>query len=59
MMTLDDIRNALQDRNIKAISRAAGVSYYAIRQIKAGKAQRPSHAVVAALSDYLQERKAA
>jgi hypothetical protein len=59
MMTIDEIRDALEDRNIKKVAEAIHASYYALRQIKAGKAQRPSHAVVVALSDYLEGRKAA
>ena len=59
MMTIDEIREALQDRNAKTVAEAIHASYYAVRQIRSGKAQRPSHAVIVALSDYLEGRKAA
>ena len=57
MMTLDEIRDALADRNLSEVARRAGVGYATIRRLAAGYGAR--YSAIKAVSDYLQGKEAA
>ena len=52
-MTLEEIRDKLQDRNLKLVGRASGVPYAVILRIKKGETENPSYNTIKALSEYL------
>ena len=54
MLTIEQIKQRLQDRNIKAVAKALGISRQTISAIKSGKNAAPSYQTVKALSDYLE-----
>ena len=58
MMTLEQIRAALRDRNLSAVARAAGVNYGSVYAVAMGKNTNPNYKTVAALSNYLSKGKA-
>lgn len=58
MLTLEQIRHALQDRRPKAVAQATGLHYNTVRKVRDAAAANPTHRVMAALSDYLQRRGA-
>lgn len=53
MMTLQDIRNALQDRRLLMVAEATGLHYNTIKQVRDNEHSNPTHKVLIALSDYL------
>jgi transcriptional regulator with XRE-family HTH domain len=55
MLTLEQIRRALRDRNCAAVGRATGLTGAYVRAIRSGKANNPSFRTVKKLSDYLIE----
>lgn len=59
MMTLEEVREALQDRNCTEISRRLGGKYSGsyLRQIANGKSTNPSVRCIEVLSEYLEPRK--
>lgn len=57
MLTLNDIRKRLQDRNIQAVSRNTGLHFNTLHRIKRGDSM-PSYATLERLSAYLEENKA-
>lgn len=54
MMTLEKIREALQDRRIDRVSDATGLHYNTIRTVRDDPSANPTHRVMQALSDYLE-----
>ena len=58
MMTLDQIREALQDRNCSAVGRATGMTAAYVALIRSGKAKNPSYYAVKKLSDYFEQSSA-
>ena len=58
MMTLNDIRIALQDRRIGLVAQATGLHVNTIRDLRDGENANPSYRVLAALSDYLEKNAA-
>lgn len=54
MMTIDEIRSALKDRNARVVSRSTGLSYPTILAIKGGKTD-PRYSTVKTLSEYLSK----
>ena len=58
MMTLNNIRIALQDRRIGLVSQATGLHVNTIRDLRDGENANPSYRVLAALSDYLEKNAA-
>lgn len=54
-MTLDQIRAALQDRNLSAVARATGVAYNTLYAIARRPDVNPSYRTVATLSAYLSK----
>jgi len=58
MLTLDKIREALQDRRINVVAEATGLSVATIANIRTGRQDNPTYVVMKRLSDYLQEQVA-
>ena len=55
MMTLNDIRLALQDRRIGLVAKATGLHVNTVRELRDSENANPSYRVLAALSDYLDK----
>jgi hypothetical protein len=53
LLTLEQIRAALQDRRITTVSAATGLHANTLHQIKKGKSENPSLRTITILSDYL------
>lgn len=58
MLTIEEMRELLQDRNASAIASVTGLSAATIRDIKEGRNTNPTMTTAQKLSDYLT-RKAA
>lgn len=58
MLTIEQMRELLQDRNASAIASVTGLSAATIRDIKEGRNTNPTMTTAQKLSDYLT-RKAA
>ncbi len=58
MMTIEDIRAALADRNLREVARRSGISYRTLWALARGKTD-PAYATVKAVSDYLQGERVA
>lgn len=59
MLNLEQIRAELQDKNVMKVHKATGVGYQTIRNIRDDAASNPTHNTLAALSEYLEGRRAA
>jgi len=59
MMTLEQIKQALSDRNLREVSIRTGVGYGNLCAIVRGDRQNPSYAVIKSLSEYLSGVSAA
>lgn len=59
MLTIEEIREALSDRNLSEVSRRLNGKYSGayLRAIESGKAPNPSYECVKTLSEYLEQRK--
>lgn len=57
MMTLKDIRNALQDRRLLMVAEATGLHYNTIKQVRDNVQSNPTHKVLRALSEYLEPKQ--
>lgn len=57
MLDIDEIKTALQDRNILAVARATELHSNILYRIKKGNTKNPSQKTLKALSDYLQGKK--
>lgn len=53
MLTLEQIRTALSDRNLSEVSRQTGMHYNVVYRAATDRTQNPSYETVKALSDYL------
>ena len=53
MLTVDEIKERLQDRRLLVIAETTGIHYATILSIKTGRVTNPSYETVKALSDYL------
>ena len=53
MMTLEEIRVALQDRRLSTIARATGLHYNVLYSFASGKVENPSYETVRKIHDYL------
>jgi len=56
MMTLEAIREALQDRRLLMLAEATGVHYNTIKNVRDNQYGNPSYKVMKALSDYLERK---
>lgn len=52
-MDLDELRDALQDRNARVVAERTGVGYQTILRLRRGQTKECSLGVYAALHDYL------
>jgi hypothetical protein len=57
MLTLEQIRHALQDRRIDIVSEATGLNYGTVRKIREGTNTNPGWKTLQALSNYLEGRE--
>jgi hypothetical protein len=55
MLSLEQIQNQLQDRNLVMVAEKTGLSHMTVWKVKAGKRDSFSYTTVKALSDYLEE----
>lgn len=55
MMTLDEIRKALQDRRLSMVADSTGLSYQTVYNIRRGTNGDVAYSTAKALSDYLKE----
>lgn len=55
MITLEQVRAQLKDRNLKAVARATGLHYNTIYEIKNNKIFNPNYDTYKKLVDYLNE----
>ena len=53
MLTLQEIRAALQDRVVEAVAAATGIHRNTVAAIKSGKNENPTYFVMRKLSEYL------
>lgn len=56
MLTLEQIRKHLEDRNLSEVSRRTGVGYANLHAIYTGVRRNPTYQVLKALSDYLEPK---
>jgi transcriptional regulator with XRE-family HTH domain len=54
MLTIEQIKIRLSDRNLSAVAKKTGLSRQTISGIANGTAQKPSYETVKILSDYLE-----
>ena len=54
MLTLEEVKFQLQDRNISAVSRNCGVPYNTLRSIIDGRSANPEYRTFKKISDYLE-----
>ena len=54
MLTIEKIRELLQDRNLEAVSKVTGLSRQTLSTIRSGKAKEPSYNTIKIISDYLE-----
>lgn len=53
MLTVEEIREGLRDRNLRAVARSTGLHPNTVYTIADGKNTNPSHRTLKKLSDYL------
>lgn len=54
MLTIEKIRELLQDRNLEAVSKATKLSRQTLSGIRSGKAKDYSYSTIKTISDYLE-----
>jgi transcriptional regulator with XRE-family HTH domain len=54
LFTLEQIRTALDDRNVEKVAERTGIHRNTISAIRAGTNQNPTYSTIKALSDYLR-----
>lgn len=57
-MTLDQIKHALNDRNLKEVERQTGIHYVTLSRIRSGKNNNPRYETIRVLVEYLKEQVA-
>ena len=57
MLTLEEIREKLADRNLKEVSRRTGVGYANLHAIAKGIKSNPTYSVLKPVSDYLEGKQ--
>jgi hypothetical protein len=55
MLSAEEIKERLRDRQLKAVSERAGVNYLVLCRFASGKSRRVSYETVKRLSDYFEE----
>lgn len=56
MLTIEEIRERLQDRRLAMVADTTGIHYATLQAIRIGKVTNPSYDTVKALSDYLEDK---
>ena len=54
MLNPEQIKSILQDRNLKKVSRNAGIKYTVLYQFISGRTENPSYYLIEKLSKYLE-----
>ncbi len=54
MLTLEEVRAMLDDRNVEKVAERTGIHRNTIAAIRAGSNQNPTYATLKTLSDYLR-----
>lgn len=54
MLTPEQIKEKLQDRILKKVSKASGVDYLTLRNFACGRTKSPCYSLIQALSEYLE-----
>lgn len=57
MLTLDEVRKKLQDRNLAEVARRTAIGYVNLHRIKTGKNENPSYQTMVILSNYLESKR--
>ena len=57
MMKLEEIKTALEDRNLSKVGEAIGYTRAYLAAIRSGRMINPSYECVRKLSEYLEQRK--
>jgi len=55
MLTLEEIRDKLRDRNLSKVSRLSGVGYNNLYAIAKGHRKNPTYKILEKLSIYLEQ----
>lgn len=55
-MTLEQIREALKDRNLKEVARRTGIHYVTLSKIRSGAHDNPRYKTTQKLVEYLREQ---
>lgn len=58
MLTLEEIKKALQDRRPGVVAEATGLHYNTVRDVRDNPETNPTYKVLLALSDYLEGKDA-
>jgi hypothetical protein len=58
MMTLEQIKRALQDRRPGLVAEATGLHFNTVRDVRDNPDANPTYKVLKAISDYLTNREA-
>lgn len=57
MLTIEEIKKRLQDRNLKEVSRRTGIGYAYLHALATGRRENPTYQVMVKISDYLEAEK--
>ena len=57
MMTLNEVKEALSDRNIREVARRTGLHHETIHRLQSGAIKNPSYETVSRLVNYLEGGK--
>lgn len=55
MLTIEQVRRALGDRNLKQVAERAGLHYNTVRAIARGENENPSYETMRALARYIED----
>jgi len=55
MLSLEEIRDKLRDRNLAAVARETGISHITVWKVRSGNQSNFSYATIRILSDYLEK----
>lgn len=55
MMMLEQVRDALRDRNLAEVSRVTGIPYFRLSRLRAGDRKNPGYELVREVVEYLEK----
>ena len=55
LLTIEQLRGELADRNLKEVSRRTGVHYITLTKLRSGAHENPRYETLKTLSDYLSK----